>query len=375
MLLDDTMGVEEVFCEHHEDVLLKHTDGSFTGQQVKTRDDKQPPWKARDPAVLAAFARFARLESEYPGKFRCFCFLTNHPLQSSQNGQDLCHILHAINDATSITDLKPNLAQWVKRIAQEAGVSEKVAFAAMSKSVADASLPKLRDAFMRLIDSIVACWPPASERSHALVKKAAQALIDECTRASSLDHEQILPAYMVVAAAHDAKIAARINGKRINLARVLSVLEQGCDSAATLTGDLELSVEPGDGSTELLQKKLDAGGFSIVSRISGEDLRDKADYLAIAWTKKYGQEDGLRRYDHILSTVQSDAGRAFDATQTKADGFGPEMREDLRLRFSDRRAAGYQLYDCTDEHLEGFAFSLTAQCKIVWSHARPWESK
>lgn len=31
MLLDDTEDVEEVFCEHHEDVLLKHTDGCFTG--------------------------------------------------------------------------------------------------------------------------------------------------------------------------------------------------------------------------------------------------------------------------------------------------------------------------------------------------------
>jgi hypothetical protein len=36
MLLDDTENVAEVFCEHHEDVLLKHTDLTFTGVQVKT---------------------------------------------------------------------------------------------------------------------------------------------------------------------------------------------------------------------------------------------------------------------------------------------------------------------------------------------------
>jgi hypothetical protein len=35
------------------------------------------------------------------------------------------------------------------------------------------------------------------------------------------------------------------------------------------------------GSTDLLYKKLDAGGFSAVSRNSAEDLRDKADYLGI----------------------------------------------------------------------------------------------
>ena len=51
MLLDDTQDVEEVFCEHHEDVLLKHRDGLFTGHQVKTRGDDQPPWKAKDDAA------------------------------------------------------------------------------------------------------------------------------------------------------------------------------------------------------------------------------------------------------------------------------------------------------------------------------------
>ena len=67
MLLDDTEDVEEVFCEHHEDVLLKHQDGLFTGHQVKTRGDDQPPWKAKDEAVLKACIRFAKLESDYPG--------------------------------------------------------------------------------------------------------------------------------------------------------------------------------------------------------------------------------------------------------------------------------------------------------------------
>jgi hypothetical protein len=45
MILDDTEDVEEVFCEHHEDVLLKHRDGSFTGQQgrCRTLGSPQPP--------------------------------------------------------------------------------------------------------------------------------------------------------------------------------------------------------------------------------------------------------------------------------------------------------------------------------------------
>lgn len=375
MILDDTEDVEEVFCEHHEDVLLKHQDGLFTGHQVKTRGDDQPPWKAKDEAVLKACIRFAKLESDYPGRFRRFCFLTNHPLYSARSGQDLSYVLQSIKDAPTVVDLPSNVAPWFSRIVRDAKVPEAVAFAALSKTVAKANLPKLRDAIVRLIDTIAQCWPPANDCSYDSVKRAGQSLIEECGRASSLNHEQLLPAYVIATADDDADIAARIDGKRMTLSRIQGVLEYGRDSAATLAGDSALHIEPGAGSTELLHEKLDAGGFSAVSRNSAEDLRDKADYLGIGWTKKYGHDKGLERYNHIRSTVLSDAGRAFDATQTESDDFGPSMREDLRRRFRERRRALYQLYDCTDDHLEGFAFSLTAQCKVAWSHARPWESQ
>lgn len=374
MLLDDTEDVEEVFCEHHEDVLLKHRDGCFTGHQVKTRADGQPVWKAKDEAVRSACARFAKLEAEYPGRFRCFRFLTNHPLHTENNGQGLPYLLQSIAAAASIGNLLSPVASWLKRIAREANVSEAVAFAAMKKTQAKSDLPKLRDAAMRLIDTLTQCWAPASDCSHEAVRQAAVALVEECGRSSALDHEYLLPAFVTATATADEAIATRIDGKRMTLARVEAVLEQGRDSTATLDGDPALYVHPGDGSTDLLHTKLDAGGFSATSRNSAEDLRNKADYLGIRWTKQHGNTKGLARYDHIRTLVLSDSGRAYDASKTDTDGFGPTMREDLRRRFRQRRDNGDQLFDASDDHLEGIAFSLTAQCKVVWSHARPWES-
>jgi len=375
MLLDGTEDVEEVFCEHHEDVLLKHSDGSLSGHQVKTRSDDQPPWKAKDDAVLSACARFAKLEGEYPGRFRSFRFLTNHPLHSANNGQSLPYVLQSVTDAATIADLPSVVASWIKRIACDADVDESIAFAATKKTAAKADLPKLRDVAMRLIDTLAQCWARAGDCSHEAVRRAARALIEECGRASALDHEQLLPAYVVAAATPDDNIASRIDGKRMTFARVEAVLEQGHDSTATLDGDPTLRIQPGEGSTELLQEKLDAGGFSAVSRNSAVDLRDKADYLGIRWTKQHGIPAGLARYDHVRTLVLSDAGRAFDAMQTDEDRFGPAMRDDLRRRFRQRRDDGDQLYDASDDHLEGIAFSLTAQCQVVWSHARTWESQ
>lgn len=59
-------------------------------------------------------------------------------------------------------------------------------------------------------------------------------------------------------------------------------------------------------------KKVDAGGFSVLSRTSAVDLRDKADYLALTWMQKYGDDEGLKRYDHVRSIVLRDAASAME---------------------------------------------------------------
>ncbi|MFC7367458.1 dsDNA nuclease domain-containing protein [Vreelandella zhaodongensis] len=374
-VLDNTLDVLEVFCEHHEDVLIKHRDGSFTGHQVKTRADNQPPWKASDDSVIAAYARFVNLDNEYSGKFRSFCFLTNHVIHSSKNGQDLPYVLSLIKVADSISKLEKSAVRWVKKVAKAACVSDEIAFNALSKCIASAKLPKLRDALMRLIDTITQCWPTAKELSHDTVVRSAQELVNECTKASSLDHLQLLPAYMAENGNDEDDIASVINGKRMTLSRIQNVLESGRNSYSELIGDPSKIVQPYSGSTELLHKKLDTGGFSIVTRNSADDLRDKADYLGIAWTKKHGENKGLDQYNHVLSLVLNDAGKAFDAKKNKSDDFGPAMRDELVRLLKDRRADNCQLYDATIDHLEGMAFSLTAQCKIAWSNSRPWESE
>jgi hypothetical protein len=372
-LLDDTQDVIEVFCEHHEDILIKHGDGRFTGIQVKTRESDQPPWKAGEEPVRNAIARFVRLEVAHPGYFRAFQFVTNHPLYSSKNSQSIVFLLGAIKSAPTVADLPSGVGNWLARIAKEANATQAVAFQTLKKCSASDSLPKLQDATMRLVEALVGCWAEAANCTHASVRSAAQTLIDHCSRAASLDHLQLLPAYLAATDRPEAELLARINGKCMTARRIQTILDQGMNATAPLAGEPSKQAYPGQGSAELLLKKLDAGGFSAVSRNSATDLRDKADYLALTWTKKLGRTKGLERYDHIRSVALSDAARAFEATCAEEKQFGPTMREDLRGRFQTRRTQGDQLFDCSNEHLEGFAYSLTAECQVQWSIDRPWE--
>lgn len=376
LVLDDTEDTIEVFCEHHEDVLLMHADKTFTGLQIKTRALDQDVWKAGDEAVTKSIARFVKLEADFPGQFRRFRFLTNHPLHAGKNGQDLCYLLAILKASAKLAGLPSIVTNFLSRIAREAGCSEDVAFVALQKTEAIADLPKLADITTRLVQTLTDIWTRAADCPFSSVMRAARALVHECQEASSLAHKDVLPAYLSATADPvNIELSARLTGKRMDQGRILRILDQGLDDLATLEGDPHSLIDLGAGNSDLLQKKLDAAGFSAVSRNSAEDLRDKADYLGLVWTKKQGRNAGLQRYAHVRSLVLSDAARAFENSEREDEKFGIQMLSDLRERFRKRRQERSQLYDCTDEHLEGFAYALTSECKIVWSSDRPWENE
>lgn len=374
LMLDDTQDTIEVFCEHHEDVLLKHADNTFSGLQIKTRSSDQEVWKTGDEAFMKSCARFAKLEADFPGQFRRFKFLTNHPLHAARNNQDICYVLAIVKAAATAADLPSGITSFLTRIAKEAGCSDEVAFVAIQKTEASDDLPKMPDVMTRLAQTLADVWSRARDCPFPAIEKAARALVHECGEASSLAHENALPAYLSLTTDPvSAELSARLAGKRIDRDRMLRILEQGLDQLATLDSDPELLIDLGRGDSDLLKKKLDAGGFSAVSRNSAEDLRDKADYLGLVWTKKYGRTSGLQRYTHVRSLVLSDAAAAFEKARQDDARFGVQMLSELRARFRERRRLNDQLYDTTDEHLEGFTYALTSECKVVWSNDRPWE--
>ncbi|WP_343742428.1 dsDNA nuclease domain-containing protein [Herbaspirillum huttiense] len=378
-LLDKTQKITEIFCEHHEDILVKHDDGKFAGLQVKTREAGQQAWLTTDEAVRTSCARFCKLEEDYPGYFVAFRFLTNHPIRAGKTGKDIKHVLSEIAKTKDTGDALPKVAQaFVKTIARIAKCDEQLARRALQKATADDSLPKIADVEMRLISTLVGdgLWTRAAELAHATVARAARHLAEACGRASSLAHKDVLPGYLPITPAPiEAEMLARIEGKRIDTIKLLSVLEEGISSTLPLDGHPEQLPELGKGSPELLRAKLDAGGFSAISLNSAADLRDKADYLGLTWTKKFGKELGLQRYSHIRSVVLADAASAFEATKLPGKPMGISMLDQLRVRFHKRRRDNVQLYECSDEHLEGVAYSLTAECKVQWSVETPWERK
>ena len=85
-LLDPISEFEEVFCEHHEDILVRKKDHSFVGIQVKTRDSGRDPFKANDPEVIHALKRFVEQSIQYPSQYSRFVLATNYTFWSERKG-------------------------------------------------------------------------------------------------------------------------------------------------------------------------------------------------------------------------------------------------------------------------------------------------
>lgn len=372
--IDADQDADEIYCEHHEDILIKHTDGRWTGIQVKTRASNQPVWKASDDQVKSSFARFCFLDNLFPESFRSFLFATNHPLHDAKSAASIKNIIKEAHDATIFSDLSGPIQKWISARAIEAGVSEAQALRTLKKCHARDNLPKLEDSLIRLVGDLSLMWSGAKNCTYEQLQKAATRLIDECCKASSLEHDQALSAY-VRSLAPTNEVSMAIAGKRMTQEKILQALTSGLVSTAMLSGDTALTPMPGHGSSELLSRKLDAGGFSFNSINAAADLRDKADYLALGWTKKFGNERGLERYDHVRSVALSEAAKAYDETCTDKSTFGKEMAIQLRNNINSRRQAKEELFDCSDSHVEGIAYELTAECKIAWSTDRPWEDE
>lgn len=373
-LLDDSEDIVEVFCEHHEDVLVKHLGGQYSGFQIKTRESNQDPWKANDEAVVKSCCRFAQLETDFPNLFRAFKFLTNHPFSASKSGNSFPYVLEQIRLADEPDELSPVALKFVNKIATKSKRTPNQAFSALRKTRASDGLPKLPDIQSRLADTLAVIWDEGANSTNPALHRAARNLVEECQNASSLAHENLLPAYLpATTGSKNDGILPRIDGKKFNRSRVVSCLQFGLHSAATLDGDPELCPMPGGGDGDLLLRKLDAGGFSVVTRNSAVDLRNKADVLGLKWIAKHGRHNGLKQYDHIRSSVLSDAAKAFEKTKREDRTFGLEMLDELRSQFRQRRVQRYQLYDSSDEHLEGFGYGLTAECKVRWSEDLAWE--
>ncbi|MEX2120221.1 MAG: dsDNA nuclease domain-containing protein [Pirellulales bacterium] len=398
-ILDDDAQIEEIFCEHHEDILLRQRCGTFIGYQVKTRQVGGEPLKAGDQEVVSAVRRFIVADQRFPSHFARYVLgSTTGFWRERKNGSNLPHLRDLARNSNA--GVEPTLVTYLKKLcirkSKKApdspscsngdgsgdpggdnpavpGETEESRFnlaQSVLKKVRFDTLPGLNDIWPALIRQLRAC-SAIGDRFYSDLERTAAALVDAMLAAAALAHADPRERYLALwPNPSKMKAEATISGKRITKDGLLSVLQESLEALPTLCTSGHVSLDQFPKGMRRLELKLAAGGLSLSNIDLAKDQKASAEFLLAQWIQKHGEARARAQYEHVSTVVRTECQEAHDHNRDVSRLFGPQMLEEIRARLRSRQGQeAPALFGCKYEHLLGVGAILTEDCKLWWSDA------
>lgn len=385
-LLELESELEEIFCEQHEDVLLKRKDGRFVGVQVKTRADGLEPLKASDPMVLSSLRRFVELEIQFPAQFERFVLFSNGGVwRRERSAHNLAYLLELartpFEDDTDQRPLKTFTERCVKNLFTAAFKKrfplDKPALIVLTQKVlgkthVEEETPGLNDMESRLVK----CLNALSEfqgRRYDELSRAIRSLTQASFEAASLVGIDSLTAYVALANnPAEARAQTIVDGKRLTSAKILELLRGQLQPSALLRANSQIAVTELPPGMRRMELKMSAGGLSATNIDLAKDLRNSTETLLLEWLHKYGSAQANTRYEHLHTLVRVECQEAYDQIVQPNTLFGDQLLKEIRQRLNEcQQREQDKLWGCRYEHLLGMTGLLTEECKLWWSEEFP----
>jgi Cap4, dsDNA endonuclease domain len=370
-MVDDKSEIQEVYCEKIEDILLKITDGSFIGIQVKTQKDSSGGFKFGDEAILKAIARFVTHEDRFPGKFKRYQICVNCGFIASKDASDLKYCIKLIVEKKG--DLQEcyketNFSKYIKKLKTLSEIDEEELIVKVLCKVELKTWSSLRD-YRDVLISEIGHLLKAEYQPHTAIKQASLVLTDLAFHAGEFRDNQSLPAYHTwINDPEKALLDAIIKEKKIDKKKVSEVIENCFRMPGLLRSITTMAVTELPRGMDILSEKLDEGKIRASDIAIMKDCDNSALALVFDWYNAYDANEATARYDHLKLIMQRECSYAFNATFSEQDPFGQKMLGLVRDRINDRYHEVNRRYeDCGCEHLEGIAAILSELCTVWWS--------
>jgi hypothetical protein len=374
-LLDNSSGVCEVFCEHHEDILVKLINGQFIGVQVKTRDLGLGPFETETESIWNCLKKFVALESRFPGRFLRFTIVSNAGFYNAKESvKNLKWIVGHAKGGNGSEMLKPRskTKTAINRLAKECKCSATDVISVLAKIELKGDAAPLNHVDLDL-ENRLSLLTQVAEQTSGAIKEVAKKIIFKHLEASSLTSEPSLTEeYISLNSIEDEAKQKVIDGKRITKELLEQLISQGLAHPVTLHLQAGDNLDGMPKETRKLVLKMDKGNISFENVGLQKDNKFAAEKHFISWIHKYGNEKASKQYGQVKLIVQNECQAAYDESFKKDEAFGTEMLRDLRKRLRGRLDAEKQsFFDCKQEHLLGMAGILTEECKVWWSEKFP----
>lgn len=370
-MLNDICTYREVFCEHHEDILLKLNDGKYAGIQIKTREADLGAFNIKDESIINSLKRFICLEKRFPNQFSYYVISSNVGFSKSDyNGvQDF---ITAAKDGKIDISNSSNFSSLVKKLSKEVSkalnieTSHDEVLRVVAKVKIRGGMPQIND----IEDKIMSTLSQNKELANTYIrvlKKIVDDIILLHYRASSLKISDSAYDYYIFENKGDLqKKEIIIESKKISRARIADIISNNIlnqNLIKPLTTKSSLDFTP---STVKLERKLDAGNVNIENVNLMKE--DKYAFEALM-TERFYKDDknAIDEYNHLRHVMLSECQDSYDRFD-KNSVYGMQMLMDIKDRIKDRlKHDKTTLLECTPEHILGLVAILTEECQVWWS--------
>jgi hypothetical protein len=363
-LLDADGPLIELYCEHHDDILLRLKSGRFRALQLKTKLIGGVPFKACDDEVIAALGRFAHLESTFQGQFETYALASNVGFwHEKKNSSNLPHLLDAVRGTP-----EGGAQALVQRIYKKAKIDITLIGATLQK-VELVTTPGLDDIEARLRDHL-ATIPELRDRRYDELREVSDALRQRIFEAASLAGLSSLPEYLVLCTDSSQAVVNQhiIATKRIQRVTIIEILSHALTERGLLKTHAAVSLTELPRGMRRMELKLAAGGLSVSVIDHLKDLKFSTESLLQGWIYRYGSRLAQEYYEHLRVLVRDECLRSQRESDVPGGPFGKTMLSELRENIARRLHEGFGVpLECSQEHLLGMAGILTEDCKVWWS--------
>lgn len=379
-LLDNPSEYEEVFCEQHEDTLIKQYGNQFIGVQVKTKETGREPFKSDDTQITNTIKRFVEQFVNFPNFYSRFVIATNYGFWANEkdNTKNLHKMLGIAKEAKENPTSRKHqgLSSYLRLISDlvnsggevSTPVTEEQVLKVLSIIELQEDLPKFEDLESRIAMSIQQHYD-IGDAGYIDLLLTAKALINKAFDAASLEYLSPKQTYFALCGNPIQEQAnGIIEGKRITREIVETILSTNLSFHVLLKPRRNISVKELPVGMDILEVKMAKGDISVENINLMKDQKYSSEYLLAQWLGKYGSPKAEKQFNHISSIVRSECAEARDISMDTSLSYGTKMLIEIRKRLRERYSNDPSLFfGCQYEHLMGIAGILTEMCEVWWS--------
>lgn len=368
LLMVDNDDYEEIFCEHHEDILVKHNDKEYTGIQIKTKALNLPPFNIEDESIIKSIKRFISLDAAFPDKFKRFSIVSNHGFDQSKPNQCIYTLIENVKAGVDVLKPRSKTLTLIKKLCLETGCDQDFALKTIKK-IRLRSFCSLDDIHMKLVNELKNC-KILKGATESKLNQLADLIIVKCFNKSSLsvsDDNAILN-YIAGSAELDDIVKQSIKDKCVSRCDFTSWLESEKTAPVTLLLKDRIKEEDSTAGHRKLEIKMDAGGIDAENIGSVKDFKFAFEQHFLGWIYK-DQDEADSKYAQVMAVTKNLCKEIYDEKEIAANkSNGQDMLVAVRKEIKDRKKNEPAIFlDCSYEHVIGAVGVLTESCKVWWT--------